>query len=520
MKGIAICCGFNNYEDANPLARAVNDAAILYATLTGNAAFHSDPGLVGAGEVFTQKTSSDAILAAFRKAAASAAELVWFSFSGHAVVSHTGELRLLLPEWRSNSSDEDSRRFSIGAHELEEAMRPHLASKKFVVILDTCYSGAFGADTPTRHVRRPIEDRSAGAVVITACSRDQLAADGHGGLPRLNGAFTHAVIGVLQDHTRTKASLSVLELFLGVKRKIHNGQSPTLNVNGLTDDFLIFTEAANAPNAPPSEGISRLLVEVPTKLKGELMKLFDVLVEIRKSHRVGLVHAERQLACLANEFYKYRDDTFLVPGYNSHAAEALDNARKYIIGCTTPAYFDEWHRGGIGLRRANELFVQRGGRVTRFFFVRRDFQDRAPGMLGVIRDHVRAKIRVVVVNVDSYGPTVLQEVFKNPRPEDLSSLECTFVDGKVFLKTIFAANGDLMTEVGQGSNRCQNEYSTQLRPFLDSRHGTLSEAAPKPGHPDEVVLRELTAGEVDLLKQQLEDDLALPWGPQGAPERL
>jgi len=140
-------------------------------------------------------------------------------------------------------------------------------------------------------------------------------------------------------------------------------------------------------------------------------------------------------------------------------------------------------------------------------------------MLDVIRDHVRAKIRVVVVDVDSYGPTVLQEVFKNPRPDDLSSLECAFVDGKVFLKTIFAANGEQMLEVGQEPSRCQHEYQTQLRPFLDWRNGTLSEASLRPGSHDEVVLRELTAGEVDRLKQQLEADLELPGRQQAAPER-
>ena len=511
MKGIAICCGFNNYEEVTPLTRAVNDAAILYAKLTENEAFHSDPGLVGAGELFTQKTSAEAILAAFRRAAASTAELVWFSFSGHAVVSRTGELRLLLPEWCSTSSDEDKRRFSIGAHELEGVLRPHLASKKFIVVLDTCYSGAFGGGTVTRDVIRPIEERiaSAGAVVISSCTRDQLAVDGYVGRADLNGAFTNAVIEVLEDHARSRSSLSVLELFVEVKRKLTNGQVPTLYVNGLTADFPILTKAASARLEPVPEGVCRVSLEVPTKLKDELMEFLESVVEISKRKRVGLLHAERQLAGLSNEFYKYRDNTFVVSGYNSDAVEAFENARKCIVGCTTPAYVEEWHRSGVRLRRANELFIQKGGRVTRFFFVRRDFRDRVPGVLGVIRDHVKAKIRVVVVNVDSYGPTVLQEVFKDPRPDDLNSLECAFIDGQVFLKTHFAANDDLKIEVDQRPTRCKNEYKTQLRPFLDSRNGTLAAAILKPGNHDELVLRELTAGEVDSLRLQLEDDLEL-----------
>jgi len=123
-----------------------------------------------------------------------------------------------------------------------------------------------------------------------------------------------------------------------------------------------------------------------------------------------------------------------------------------------------------------------------------------------------------VVDVDSYGPTVLQEVFKDPRPDDLNSLECAFIDGQVFLKTHFAANDDLKIEVDQRPTRCKNEYKTHLRPFLDSRNGTLSEASLKPGNQHEVALRELTPGEVDGLKQQLEDDLEVHRRPPGAPE--
>ena len=512
MKSIAICCGFNNYEEATPLTRAVNDAALLYAKLTGNEAFHSDPGLVGEGDVFTQKTSAEAILTAFRRAAAGAAELVWFSFSGHAVVSGAGELRLLLPEWSSSSSDEDKRRFSIGARDLEAVFRPYLARKKFIVVLDTCYSGAFGGAMTTRDVMRPIEERlaSAGAVVISSCTRDQRAVDGWLGRPDLNGAFTNALIEVLEDHARARSSLSVFGLFVEVKRKLNNGQVPTLYVNGLTEDFLILCEAGNTRLELLPAGISRVPVEVPTKLKDELMEFLESVVEICKRRRVGLAHAERQLASLVNEFYKYRENTFVVSGYNSDTVEAFESARKAIVGCTTPAYCDEWHRSGVRLRRANELFIQKGGRVTRFFFVRQGFQDQARGMLGVIRDHVKAKIRAVVVNVDSYGPTVLQEVFRNPRPDDLSSLECAFIDGQVFLKTHFAANDDLKIEIDQRPTRCKNEYRTQLRPFLDSRNGTLSEASLKPGNHDELVFRELTAGEVDSLRQQLEDDLGLP----------
>ncbi len=63
--------------------------------------------------------------------------------------------------------------------------------------------------------------------------------------------------------------------------------------------------------------------------------------------------------------------------------------------------------------------------------------------------------------------------FRDPRPDDLSSLECAFVDGKIFLKTHFVTNGDLQVEVDQRPTRCQNEYRTRLRPFLSPLNGGL-----------------------------------------------
>ena len=131
-RSIAVCCGFNSYVE-HGLRCAQNDATRLYTKLIENRAFNSDPHLTGAGRVFTQKvTEATEILAAFASAANSAADLVWFSFSGHAVVSNTGELRLLLPQWRSTDSEHEKRKFSIGANDLEAVLRPYLRNRSGV----------------------------------------------------------------------------------------------------------------------------------------------------------------------------------------------------------------------------------------------------------------------------------------------------------------------------------------------------------------------------------------------------
>ncbi|HEX7842668.1 MAG TPA: caspase family protein [Kofleriaceae bacterium] len=507
MRGIAVCCGFNNYE-FHPLDRAENDAALLYTKLAESGTFNDAPELIGKGAVFTQQTSADAILAAFTRAATSSAELVWFSFSGHAIVSGEGELRLLLPDWRRDASEASRRRYSIGAGQIEYVLRSYLASKKFVVVLDTCHSGAFGHAAVTRDLTAAIGDRiaGAGAVVISSCTKHQLASDGAAGSQQLNGEFSAAVIGVFDDRLETGAPLSVLQLFLEAKARTRNGQLPTLYASGLTDDFSILGKASPVT---PSDGIVPLSAEVPATLKTKLSTLLSSLVQIRRQQRVGLIHAERQLEHLAAEFYRYGDDTFIVPGYSSNVAEAIDNARAGIVGCTTPAYIGKWHLGGLGLLGAiGEFIAQRGGRGIRLFFVPDDFESRVPGLLDIVRDHVVAGVLAVIVNVDSFGPAVLQEVFKDPAPSDLSALECTFVDGNIFLKTHFAANGELKIEMDQRPDRSQHEYKTYVRPFLASSKGSLFGAYLEPGH-DDIVLRRLLAGDICELKHQLETDLGV-----------
>ena len=511
MTGIAVCCGFNNYE-FRPLDRAMNDAAILYTRLTESGSFGGTPDLTG-GEVFTQQTRADAILSALTRAAMSTATLVWFSFSGHATVSEGGELRLLLPGWRYGASEAEQRTYSIGAGEIEQILRSRLHSKRFVVVLDTCHSGAFGAATVTRDIRIAVEEQiaSAGAVVIASCARGQLASDGNSASRDLNGAFTAAVIDVLEDHIRRRAPLTVLDLYREARSRIQNGQTPTLYVKGLTDDFLILD---GEPPASPSDGIVALAAEVPEVLQGELSAFLHSIVQIRRRRRIGLAYAQRQLESLAAEFYRYGDDSFVVRGDNANVVEVFDRARTSLVGCTTPALLEEWRRTGIPLLRANRRLIERGGRVVRFFFVRDGFDREVPCVLDVVREHAAAGVLAVVVNVDSFDPAVLQEVFEDARPDDLSALECVFVDGAVFLRTHFAATGDLKIELDQRPTRCHHEYRTHIRPFLSS-DGVLLLASPSDGG-DGVVLEPLGADDISELREQLDADLGgspIPAGP-------
>jgi hypothetical protein len=511
MRGVAVCCGFNDYE-CRPLERAVNDATILYARLTESGMFNAAPDLIGKGEVFTQRTPASAILAALRRASASSAELVWFSFSGHSAVARDGELRLLLPGWRRDASEAEQQTYSIGAHELENVLRSRIPGKKFVVVLDACHSGAFGHGEVARDVGglgviRPLEAQiaNAGAVVISSCTKDQVALDGHPESRDLNGAFTAAVIRVLEDHTRLRMPLTVLRLFLAARDRIKNGQVPTLYANGLTSDFLVLGAPSNG-NA--SDGVVELSAEVPAKIKSKLATFLDSLIQIHRRKRVGLVHAERRLESLAAEFYRYGDDAFVVPGHSSNVTEAFDSARASIVGCTVPQLVDGVRQTGVGLLAASrELVMGHGGRVVRFFFVPDEATTRDPGVLELVRDELRAGAVVVVVNVQSFGATVLQWVFHQPRPpDDMSALECAFIDGKVFLKAHLARNGEGKIEIDQRATRCRIEYKAVLRPFLASGDGERLEHDVVAGV--EAGAHQLAVEGLAELRQQLDADLA------------
>lgn len=514
MGSVAVCCGFNHYEHVPVLTCALNDAVHPYAELTRNPSFNADPSLARLGKLFTQRTTSaDEVLGAFAVAVRSHAELVWFSFSGHAMVSSGGELRLLLPEWRADATPEERRRRSIRARDLEDLMRPHLASKKFVIVLDTCFSGAYGSGDLPRDLGQVLEGRiaSAGAVVLSACAADEVASDGQ----LVNGAFTGALIEVLREHSTACTALTVFELFCETRRRLRNGQRPTLHAAGLTDDFAILAAAGTAA----ADDVERRWLEIPRRIESVVTSVLANASHIHRAGRVGLVHAERTLQRLAGELYMYAEGRFAVSGTNDNVVEAFEGARECIVGCTTPRYFDEWLRSGIALLAANEQFIRkRGGRVVRFFFVHDDLQDRAPGAVNVIRDHVRAGVRVVIVLVPSFGAGVMRAVFNDPEPRDLSALEQVFVDGRLFMKVNYIADGHSDIEIDQSSERCRYQYRTQLKPFLDSHHGRFFGAALDAGSDDQVSFRQLLPAELEELRRQLERDLGIE--PSAAPRQL
>ncbi|MFD3589695.1 Hsp70 family protein [Streptomyces sp. NPDC058683] len=120
-------------------------------------------------------------------------------------------------------------------------------SRRIVVLLDCCYSGAFpmnalrrGAGTPTVDVAEPFAGN--GRVVLTASTALQYAYEGerevrHSRAPAQPSVFTSAVVGGLRDGSADldgDGFVSVEELYEYVHEQVRNriaGQTPTLSVD-------------------------------------------------------------------------------------------------------------------------------------------------------------------------------------------------------------------------------------------------------------------------------------------------
>lgn len=299
----------------------------------------------------------------------------------------------------------------------------------------------------------------------------------------------------------------MFELFLEAKRKLKNGQLPTFYANGLTDDFAILGDASAAE---ASGEIMRVTYEVPRKIESELASFLRSLVLIGRRNGIGLTKASNELHRLAHEFDRYTGDAFIVSGTNANVVETYDRATRCIVGCTTPRYFAEWHRSGLPLLAANEQFIrERGGRVVRFFFVRDGFQQRTPMIVDVIRDHVKAGIRALIVNTDSFGQPLMRAVLSNEKHGDLRSLECGFVDGKTFLETLYIERDRSKILIDQRRSRCQYEYTAKLQPFLTSSLGSILGASIDASNADRVTFSRLTRSAVEHLRLELERHLGV-----------
>lgn len=152
-------------------------------------------------------------------------DLVLFYFSGHGVLDHAGDLFLALP----HSEYEDPHGTMLWASQVKTIM-DRSPSRRVVVILDCCHSGAFQRSTKSGHgpgspavTEATFEPQGYGREVLTSSALTQYAYDGDELLgDGATSLFTRYLIQGLETGEAAPGSemISVEQLFRYVYRQV------------------------------------------------------------------------------------------------------------------------------------------------------------------------------------------------------------------------------------------------------------------------------------------------------------
>ncbi|MEU5114309.1 Hsp70 family protein [Streptomyces longwoodensis] len=203
-------------------------------------------------------------------------------------------------------------------------------SRRIVVLLDCCYSGAFpmnalrrDAGTPTVDVAEPFAGN--GRVVMTASTALQYAYEGdrevrHSRAPAQPSVFTSAVVGGLRDGSADldgDGFVSVEELYEYVHEQVRNriaGQTPTLSVDSAQGTIYLARSPRHVDVDRLVEMRAAALDPQPWKRIGSLHLVEQLLGSVREPTReaaraslIGLIaDADREVARRARQLWQER----------------------------------------------------------------------------------------------------------------------------------------------------------------------------------------------------------------------
>lgn len=177
----ALIVGIDHYEHINPLHGCVNDAYAVKQMLDRNAdgsVNFSQPRLIvgtGSKDIVTRSELKDAVRNLFEDDS----EVALFYFAGHGYIEVSGGY-LCAGDCRSGDD-------GLPLAEVMTFANRSPARNK-VIILDSCHSGALGAQA----VNSQMSELREGVTILTASTKDQYAAEQNGG-----GVFTGLLVDAL-----------------------------------------------------------------------------------------------------------------------------------------------------------------------------------------------------------------------------------------------------------------------------------------------------------------------------------
>ncbi|MFI0999442.1 Hsp70 family protein [Streptomyces galbus] len=322
MAGRALIIANSTYDDGHfaPLPAATADAAALAEVLGA-------PD-IGGFEVETlvdvsQRPAMRALEAFFTKAARD--DLLLLHLSLHGWKDTRGRLHFIMRD-----TELDYLRATAVPAEVIGDWMGASRSRRIVVLLDCCYSGAFpmnalrrDAGTPTVDVAEPFAGN--GRVVMTASTALQYAYEGerevrHSRAPAQPSVFTSAVVGGLRDGSADldgDGFVSVEELYEYVHEQVRNriaGQTPTLSVDSAQGTIHLARSPRHMDVDRLVEMRAAALDPQPWKRIGSLHLVEQLLGSIREPTReaaraalLGLIaDADREVARRARQLWHER----------------------------------------------------------------------------------------------------------------------------------------------------------------------------------------------------------------------
>ncbi|WP_016949587.1 caspase domain-containing protein [Anabaena sp. PCC 7108] len=335
-KKIALLIGVSEYgADIPPLSSALNDVAAMERVLQnpnlGN--FTQVERLLNPDTVVMRM----AIQKLFRNA--SQEDLLLLFFSGHGITNDDNHLYLAT----RNTSKEDFEATAVDANFIQTQSN-YCYSKRQVLILDACYSGAFANGWHKKSVGVDIKKQlgAEGRVVLTSSSATQTSFAQEGATLSLYTQYLVEGIETGAADTDNDGNIHVQELHAYAKTKV---QAVKPN---MTPDIILDKEGYNillayAPRNPETE--YRKLVEQYAQ-NGQL-KNVAILVLTAKRKTLGITDTKAE-EIETEVLEPFRRRLANLQNYKQHFAEEVE--QKYPLDAHTLKILKDYQQDVLGLR--------------------------------------------------------------------------------------------------------------------------------------------------------------------------
>ncbi|MEL6400930.1 MAG: caspase family protein [Cyanobacteria bacterium J06626_4] len=319
MAKTALLIGVSNYQrDLSPLPAAIQDVRELKRVLE-----HPEMGNFDEVATFTD-ISTQAIREAAERVFSQRKkdDLVLFFFSGHGIKDEYGKLYLAAPETYKDSRGELVRSSAVATSFIQDSMS-RSRSKRQIVILDCCFSGAFGDNLAAKDdgvVDIESELGGEGRAILTSSTSSQYSFEQQGADLSI---YTRYLVEGIETGTADQDNNGIIstdELHEYVKRKVQ-AAAPAMKPKIFVGEEGFKISVAHAPAQEPSLQYRREVERVAKNGRGEISAVARSLLKHRQQ---TLLISDSQAAAIEVEVFEpYRQYQQSLKTYEEALRSAL-----------------------------------------------------------------------------------------------------------------------------------------------------------------------------------------------------